>query len=126
MSLQHDPLAADSAFFSALLEGDGSALHSVLTADFLLIDVMSGSEIPGATLVDLVGSRQLVFEAVDRIDSRVRLYGDAAVVTGQTRMRGRFGDQPFAAHSRYTHVFVRTAGAWQLASAQGTPIAAAL
>ena len=73
----------------------------------------------------LVGSRQLRFDAVERLDARVRVYGNAAVVTGQTRMQGRFGEQPFGAHSRYTHVYVRSGGGWRLASAQGTPIAAA-
>ena len=96
----------------------------MLTPDFLLIDVMSGSEIPRDVLVALVGSRQLRFESVERIDSLVRHYGNTAVVTGQTRMRGGFGDQRFEAHSRYTHVYVRNEQGWQLASAQGTPIAA--
>jgi ketosteroid isomerase-like protein len=125
MSAQHAAMRAEDAFFGALLRGDGPALEAVLTPDFLLIDVMSGSEIPGDVLVDLVGSRQLRFESVDRIDSRLRLYGDTAVVTGQTRMRGGFGDQRFEAHSRYTHVYVRSEQDWRLASAQGTPIAAA-
>jgi ketosteroid isomerase-like protein len=120
-----DVLAAEDEFFRALLRGDGGALGRVLTPDFLLIDVMTGSEIPMPVLVDLVGSRQLRFESVERIDARVRRYGTAAVVTGQTRMRGRFGEQPFAANSRYTHVYVRVGNTWQLASAQGTPIAAA-
>jgi ketosteroid isomerase-like protein len=125
MISQHAAMKAEDAFFDALLRGDGNALKRVLTPDFLLIDVMSGSEIPGDVLVDLVGSRQLRFESVDRIDSRVREYGNAAVVTGQTRMRGGFGDQRFEAHSRYTHVYVRSEQDWRLASAQGTPIAAA-
>ena len=115
----------EDAFFGALLRGDGNALRAVLTADFLLIDVMSGSELPGDVLIDLVGSRQLRFESVERIDSRVRPYGNAAVVTGQTRMRGSFGPERFEVHSRYTHVYVRDDDTWQLASAQGTPIAAA-
>ena len=85
---------------------------------------MTGSEIPGSVLADLVGSGQLVFEAIERIDSRVRTYGPAAVVTGQTRMRGRYQDQSSSAHSRYTHVYVRGDTGWRLASAQGTPIAA--
>jgi len=118
-------LAAEDRFFRALLEGDGPGLGAVLTPDFLLIDVMTGSEIAAPALVQVVGAGQLRFESVERIDSRVRLCGDAAVVTGQTRMRGCFGDQPFGAHSRYTHVYVRAAGGWRLASAQGTPIAAA-
>ena len=125
MSTEHAAMNAEDAFFGALLRGDGTALKAVLTPDFLLIDVMSGSEIPGDVLVDLVGSRQLRFESVERIDSRLRQYGDTAVVTGQTRMRGGFGDQRFEAHSRYTHVYVRSEQDWRLASAQGTPIAAA-
>ena len=125
MSTEHAAMTGEDAFFDALLRGDGTALKAVLTPDFLLIDVMSGSEIPGDVLIDLVGSHQLRFESVERIDSRVRQYGDTAVVTGQTRMRGGFGDQRFEAHSRYTHVYVRTEKGWRLASAQGTPIAAA-
>jgi ketosteroid isomerase-like protein len=115
--------AAEDRFFGALLRGDGEALRALLTPDFVLVDVMTGSEIPGSVLADLVGGRQLVFEVVDRIDARVRTYGSAAVVTGQTRMRGRYQDQSFSAHSRYTHVYVREDGGWRLASAQGTPIA---
>ena len=49
----------------------------------------------------LVGSGQLRFLAIERADGRVRRYGTAAVVTGRTRMRGQFGDQGFAARSRY-------------------------
>ena len=125
MTEQQEVLAAEDRFFRALLQGDGAALRGVLTPDFVLIDVMTGSEIPAPMLVDIVGSRQLRFESVERLDARVRLYGPAAVVTGQTRIQGRFGEQPFCAHSRYTHVYVRVGDTWQLASAQGTPIAPA-
>jgi len=71
-----------------------------------------------------VAGRQLVFESIERIDSRVRVYGSAAVVTGQTRMGGRYQQQSWSAHSRYTHVYVRGDDGWRLASAQGTAIAA--
>jgi hypothetical protein len=117
-------LAAEDRFFGALLDGNGEALRAVLTPDFVLIDVMTGSEIPGSVLVDLVGGGQLVFDTVERMDSRVRAYGaGVGVVTGQTRMRGRYQDQAFGAHSRYTHVYVDQDSGWRLASAQGTPIA---
>jgi ketosteroid isomerase-like protein len=124
MTIRDEVSSAEDRFFGALLQGDGEALRALLTPDFVLIDVMTGSEIPGSLLADLVGGGQLVFESVERIDSRVRAYGSAGVVTGQTRMRGRFQDQPFSAHSRYTHVYVRLDSGWRLASAQGTPIAA--
>lgn len=116
--------SAEDRFFGALLEADGAALDALLTPDFVLVDVMTGSEIPGSVLRELVAGGQLVFESIERVDSRVRAYGSAAVVTGQTRMRGRYEQQTWAAHSRYTHVYVRGENGWQLASAQGTPIAA--
>ena len=122
MEGQAEVMGAEDRFFQALLRGDPGSLTAILAPDFLLIDVMTGSEIPGPVLVDLVGSGQLRFESVDRIDARVRLYGGAAVFTGQTRMQGCYGEQRFEAHSRYTHLYVQGPGGWRLASAQGTPI----
>ena len=115
-------LAAERRFFTGLMEADLAALESVLADDFVLIDVMQGAEIPRSALLALVVPRQLTFEAIDVVDSRIRRYGTAAVVTGQTRMRGRFGDQAFSAHSRYTHVYVEQEGRWRLVAAQGTQI----
>src|SRR4051794_2688740 len=77
-----DVLDAEDRFFGALLRSDAEALSHVLAADFLLIDVMTGSEIPRDILVDAIGSHQLVFEAIDRADGRVRQYDDTAIVVG--------------------------------------------
>ena len=125
MTDARDVLDAEDRFFGALLAFDRSGLDTVLSADFLLIDVLTGSEIPRDILLDAVGTRQLVFESIERGVGRVRQHGDMAVVTGVTNMRGRYGEQSFAAHSRYTHVYVRVPGGWQLVTAQGTPIAPA-
>ena len=124
MTTTEEVSAAEDRFFAALLAADGGALDALLTPDFVLVDVMTGSEIPKSALRELVAGGPLVFESIERIDSRVRAYGSAAVVTGQTRMRGRYQQQSWSAHSRYTHVYVRGDDGWRLASAQGTPIAA--
>jgi len=118
-----DPLAAERHFFASLVAGDVGALDRVLGDDFLLIDVMSGTEINKASLLAVVGSGQLKFEAIEPAEARVRFYGGTAVVTGRTQMHGSFGETPFAASSRYTHVFVEQQGRWRLVSAQGTQIA---
>jgi hypothetical protein len=88
----------------------------------MLIDVMGGSEIPKAMLLEVIRSGQLKFETIERLDSHVRLYQSTAVVTGSTQMSGRFGATPFTAHSRYTHVFVEQQSEWRLVAAQGTQI----
>ena len=83
---------------------------------------MTGSEIPAPVLLDLIGSRHLVFETIDPAERHVRQYQGAAIVTGRTQMRGRFDGTSFEVRSRYTHVFVTHEGQWHLAAAQGTPI----
>jgi len=124
-STRNAVLAAEDQFCGALLTADRTSLSSVLGDDFLLVDVMAGSEVPREALVDLVGSRLLIFDRVDREPGRVRQYGATAVVTGETRMQGRFDGQAFSTHSRYTHVYVNVDGDWRLVSAQGTQIAPA-
>jgi ketosteroid isomerase-like protein len=117
-------LAAERRFFDALLAADVAVLDQTLAADFMLIDVMTGGETLKPALLAVIGSGQLRFDAVEVVESRVRWYGDSAVVTGQTRMTGRFGETPFTTRSRYTHVYVRQEGTWRLAAAQGTQITA--
>jgi lipopolysaccharide/colanic/teichoic acid biosynthesis glycosyltransferase len=119
-----DPLMTERLFFAALLEGNAETLDRVLTEDFILVDVLSGSEINKVSLLAVIGPRQLKFEAIEVVESRVRLYQSTAVITGRTQMKGRFGETPFATKSRYTHVYVQQQGQWRMASAQGTQITA--
>jgi len=122
MNDKEEVLVAERAFFTALVAGRVDALEQILSEDFLLIDVMQGAEIPRSALLAVIESGQLRFDAIDPVDSRVRLYQTTAVVTGRTEMQGRFAGMPFGASSRYTHVYVAQGGTWRLVSAQGTPI----
>jgi ketosteroid isomerase-like protein len=123
MKNESDLLAAEHQFFTGLIDGNVEALDQILADDFMLIDVMAGSEIPKAALLAVVGSGQLKFDRIQPEESRVRYYPSTAVVTGRTRMSGRFDDTPFGARSRYTHVYVEQQGRWRLVAAQGTQIA---
>ncbi len=99
-------------------------LNRLLSDDFALIDVMSGSEVTKSAFLSVIQSGQLQFEAIEPINSRLRLYGTTAVINGQTQMSGQFGEMPFTVKSRYTHVYVEQQGQWRMVAAQGTQIAA--
>jgi ketosteroid isomerase-like protein len=121
---EQEVLAADSAFFAALVEGDGPALERVFAERFVLVGVNDGAVVPREVLVPLVDQGQLRFDVIepDGSEMLVRRYGSTAIVVSRTKMRGSFDGEPFSATSRYTHVFVQDQGRWRLASAQGTPI----
>jgi len=124
MSNKTGPLAADDQFFKALIDADVAALEDLLAADFILVDVMGGSEVSKAALIWLVGSGQLKFESIKPGDAHVRIYGATGVVIGRTEMQMRFEQTAFTTKSRYTHVYVAERGRWRMVSAQGTPITA--
>jgi ketosteroid isomerase-like protein len=117
-------LIVEDRFFAALSRRDRETLERLVADDCLLIDVLTGSEVPRAVFIDLVGSGRLVFDSIEPLDSRVRLYGVTAVVTGETRMTGHFDTQSFTVHSRYTHVYAHMRDGFRLINAQGTPVAA--
>jgi ketosteroid isomerase-like protein len=117
-----NPLAADDNFFNALIKADMPALDHILADDFVLIDVMGGSEISKTALLAALDSNQVEFEAIEATENRVRLYYTTAVITGRTQMQGRLAGSPFALSSRYTHVYVQQQGEWRLVTAQGTQI----
>lgn len=123
MTKPNDPQAADIGFFAALIDGDGRAVDHLLSDDFILVDMMSGSIIDKPSLISIIDAGQLKFESIEPADILVRCYDATAVITGRTDMRGSFSATPFSASSRYTHVYVMQQGRWRLVSAQGTPIA---
>ena len=116
------PLDTDHQFFAALIKADVPALERMLTADFILIDVMSGSEISKSAFLGLVGSGEIKFESISPAENRVRIYMTTGVITGRTKMKGKLGDASFEARSRYTHVYAMQQNEWRLVSAQGTQI----
>ena len=119
-------LACDESFFAALLAADHDLLGTILTDDFVIIDVLSGQIARREELLGAISSGQLRFIEVTRYaeERSVRLRDSAAVVTGRTRMVMRYQADEVTAQSRYTHVCTRDSGRWRLLSAQGTPVRA--
>jgi len=46
-------------------------------------------------------------------DMKVRVYGDAAVVTGRTTVKGQYQGKEFSSRYRWTHTFIKRDGRWQ-------------
>ena len=119
-------LACEESFFNALLAADHDSLGTILTDDFLIVDVMSGQVARREELLDITSSGKLQFADVKQYaeERSVRHRDTVAVVVGRTRMVMRYLEYEITAKSRYTHIYTRENGRWRLMSAQGTPVAA--
>lgn len=114
MKMEHDGLAA-------LLKKDVAAFGRIFADDAVLIPP-DGTTQTKSQLVADVKSGDLVFESSEMSDMKVRAYGDAAVVTYVTNDKGKYKGQDISGHYRWTDVFVRSGGTWQIVAGQGTPI----
>lgn len=55
-------------------------------------------------------------------DFEVQIFGDTALLTGDTRMTGSYDQKPFKAHYRYVDVYRRRDGRWAVIYIQITEL----
>lgn len=63
-------------------------------------------------------------EPFDTSEVQVRMYGEAAVVTGRMRQKFVLGGMQYTNDVRYTDVYVKRKGRWLLVSAHASTVAA--
>ena len=88
-----------------------------MAADFRQIDGEGTVEDRASFLEGLLDPK-LQIDPYTVEDFDIRLYGDVALLSGRTRMSGRYDGKPFKTHYRYLDIYVRRQGAWQIVSVQ--------
>ncbi|MDR7296976.1 ketosteroid isomerase-like protein [Pelomonas aquatica] len=114
--------AQADAWDRAIVAKDRAAIEANMADDFRQIDARGNVETK-ASFVDGLVSPDLVLHPYTVEDFEVRVYGDTALLSGRTRMTGRYQGQPFDTHYRYIDVYVKRGGAWQIVSVQISPLA---
>lgn len=111
------------AWDRAIVRKDRAAIEANMADDFRQIG--SRGEVENkASFVDDLMSPALQIDPYAVEDFDVRVYGDVALLSGRTRMTGRYEGKPFSTHYRYIDVYVRDAsGRWRIVSVQTTHVA---
>ena len=65
-------------------------------------------------------TNQLRYDAMDISDMVVRVYGSTAIVTARANVKGKDLGQDFSGPYRYTRVWLKHKGQWQVVSYQAT------
>ena len=97
----------------AYVHGNVEPLEQLL-ADDLVVTMTDMAVLTKAQSIGLLRSGHLKFPRYETSDLRVRVYGDAAVVTGRLQRTRTVNGNNVDDDWRFTKVYVRRAGKWQV------------
>ncbi|MBI3530120.1 MAG: nuclear transport factor 2 family protein [Betaproteobacteria bacterium] len=105
--------------YAALIAGDWAALDALL-ADEFFYNQGGGGSVSKLTFLDYMKAGDAKVRKAAREDTKIRLYGDTAVVTGVAHVDVTLKGEDKTLHSRYLHVWTKTPDGWKLAARQAT------
>ncbi|HYG07133.1 MAG TPA: nuclear transport factor 2 family protein [Stenotrophomonas sp.] len=115
-------LEAEREICAAYQRGDADWLEQHLDPSFTLTGSTGKLTTRAEEAADLrSGTRYTVFR---NSGSQVRLYGDAAVVTGVTHVEGQAEGQPYALDFQFTDTYVRRPQGWLMVASHASRRAA--
>jgi ketosteroid isomerase-like protein len=107
-------LRYQSAATDAYLRNDATAIDTLLADDFTLTD-SRGRITSKADDVRAARAREVTYTEFRNVDQKVRVYGQAAVVTGRTLIQGETKDGTrIALDLNFTDTLVRQGGRWRM------------
>jgi ketosteroid isomerase-like protein len=96
---------------------------SSLMADDFVITIEDGSTYSKTGYISHAAAPSLNVEMAEMSDVKVRMHGNTAVVTGAYHERGQDDGKPYEYHDRFTDVWMKTGGKWQvIASHYSLPV----
>ena len=106
------------------MKKDAALLGRILADDYTGVTSRSNTETKADALAGLNDKTSTITSCVDS-NTKVRVYGDAAVVTGLATRSGTFKGAVFKDRQfLWTDTFIRKDGRWQCVASQSTLIAA--
>ena len=111
----------ESVWNEAHLRGDAGALDR-LWANDLVVTVPDMPVMDKSESLAFMRSGKMKFLRYQTSDLRTRVYGDAAVVTGQLERERDSANKEFEDDWRFTKVYVRRNGRWQVVAWHGSHV----
>jgi ketosteroid isomerase-like protein len=109
-------------FAEAFQAADADVLSQMLTEDYVHTGP-TGNVSDKTDWLDWIRSRRAEidsgnfhFDSYEMVDVVIRVYGDAAIVTGLNEAEGVREGKPFTHSIRFTNVWVRDGGEWKRAA----------
>lgn len=114
-------LAREDARIAAMLAADRAALGAILADDYSHAHNNGLVESKAEYLTRSIGG-PIRYQRFDPADRVVRVYGDAAVLTGRAGVGVEMDGQARAVDIRFQAVYIRRDGVWRIVAWQATPL----
>ena len=115
--VESDPVSTlrllDQERIQAQLDADASALDRLYAEDFIGIGPSGIVRTKAQVIADFTAG-SLRFQSITIDDVRWRVYGDTAVETGRSTMNGQDRGKTVPRDNRFTRVWGKRQGRWQL------------
>ena len=111
----------EAVWNEAQLRGDAVALDQLWASD-LIVTVPDMPVMDKSESLAFVRSGKMKFQRYQTSDIRTRVYGDAAVVTGQLARERESARKEFEDDWRFTKIYVRRNGRWQVVAWHGSHV----
>jgi ketosteroid isomerase-like protein len=93
-----------------------------LWADDAVFGTSLGTVLNKQQLIELIKGTDRKIDELHSDDIQVRVYGNTAIMTDHTTIRGTYKGAPFGGEYRYIRIFVKQAGKWRVELVQATPL----
>lgn len=114
-------LQAEQAWTAAFLHLDLDTIDQLMADDYTIIQP-GGVVLGKAETLASLRSEQRQWASAVSDDHHVRVYGDTAIVIGRWTAKGVNHGVAFDYQARYTAVWVKRTGRWQMVADQSTEI----
>jgi len=122
VSAEQELIKLEDEWTNAMLKRDWSVLERILTDDFTDV-TFEGSVLTKAQDIADLKSGALTLTSLVADEMKVRVYGDAAVVTGRNTLKGKYQGMDINGQIRWTDTWVKHGGRWQCVATHGSKVA---
>ncbi|HEY5883407.1 MAG TPA: DUF4440 domain-containing protein [Pyrinomonadaceae bacterium] len=106
-------------WFDSYISGDRAAFDRIVADDVVITYGNGRVGNKSEAMVEIKTAADSSYSLTSD-EIQVRVYGDTAVVTGRVTEKGTFNGRNVNSQSRYTDVWLRRNGRWQVVAAQNT------